>query len=355
MAAARQRKNAPPWREGGAGVIFAALTFVAYMVGAGRAFGFDAAVTMDRFVRHEPWVAFDRQVVANNHPLFSFVESLTFDVFGGGEVAMRVLPCLFAAVAVGVLVWQLAMRLGMWPAVVGGLVVAANPVMVPFFRDVRGYSLATLAVVMMGVAVAENRPSMFAAAVFVGVGTHAVTVAPALLFVAWLWRSGRMGREQRVPLLVALVGDLLIYAWMADEIESAPMQLRFWFWLLPVIAVGAALLVDRVRWSGAVLAVALLVGAVPMVGSWADDENGNRELARLARNGDCLPPWWPNDAVAVYLPDAPRQFDCDQVVLLYPHRWPVEEQAMLGRWPEVCAGTPDGQVRAARCQAAQAP
>jgi hypothetical protein len=129
------------------GFLAGAATFALYMIGAGRPYGFDAAVTMDRFVRHSPWTAFDRQLVYNNHPLFSFVESLVYDV-NSGEVAMRVLPCLFAAIAAGLMAWR-ASRWGIAAAVVAAAVYAFNPVTEPLFRDVRGYSLASLAVVVM--------------------------------------------------------------------------------------------------------------------------------------------------------------------------------------------------------------
>lgn len=321
------------------------VTFAAYMIGAGRPYGFDAAVTMDRFVRHSPFTAFDRQLVVNNHPLFSFAESLVFDV-AQGEVTMRVLPCLFAALAVGVLVWRVARAWGPVPGVVAGLVLATNPLVVPLFRDVRGYSLATLGIVVAGVAAVDRRPTLFALAAFVGVGTHVWAAAAILALVVWLAVVGELDQRWRVRLLLAAVGVLAVYGWMLDETTASnPVYLRFGYWLIPGLAVAAGWLARQPRLVPVAL-VALVVTVTPQVGSWTRAENGNRDLAEHARGDECLPPLWPNDAVAVYLPTAPRAFTCDRAVIFYPHRLTDAEAAAVSRWPQVCARTSDGQIRA---------
>lgn len=192
----------------------AVATFGAYMIGAGRAFGYDSAVTMHNFVDGPPSWALTRQIVWNNHPLFSLIESLIADVAGTGEVVMRVAPVGFTAAAVGVLVWRLGQRWGVVSGLCAGLVVACHPMLVPLARDVRGYSLATLAIVLMGVAVLDRpRPWLFAVAAAAGVGAHMYAVIPAVALVAWLAAGGMLRDPRwRTALIAGGIGGLLLQA-----------------------------------------------------------------------------------------------------------------------------------------------
>lgn len=193
----------------------AVATFGGYMVGSGRAFGYDAAVTMANFVEGPPSWALTRQIVYNNHPLFSLVEGGVADVVGTSEVSMRVLPALCAAISVGLLVWRLGARWGWLPGLSAGAVLAVHPILVPLARDPRGYSLAVLAIVVMGIAAFDvDRPGFFAVAGVIGVGTQLYVLIVVAAVGVWLFADGNLVRRWRLALLVAGVGGLSVYLGM---------------------------------------------------------------------------------------------------------------------------------------------
>jgi uncharacterized membrane protein len=141
--------------------VVGALAFVAYLPGLGRSLDFDSAETVGRFVRPgPPWSVFGEQAVFNNHPMFSFLEQLVRVVTGRSDAAaMRVLPILCGALAVGVLTWFVAHRHGLVAGVAAGAVLACNPTFVHLSRAVRGYSLLTLCAIVATIVVAEDRPA----------------------------------------------------------------------------------------------------------------------------------------------------------------------------------------------------
>ena len=142
------------------GFVLGAGTFVGYMIGANRAYSYDASVTMQNFVTGSLGDIFTRQAVYNNHPALSLIEHIVWVVTGSSdETTMRVAPALFAAVAVGLLSWRIGRRWGLAAGFAGGVILAAHPTLTDQ-RDVRGYSLAVMAIVVMGIAVLERpRPA----------------------------------------------------------------------------------------------------------------------------------------------------------------------------------------------------
>jgi len=142
-----------------AGLVVGTLAFVAYLPGLGRSLDFDSAQTVGQFVRPgPPWAVFGEQAVFNNHPMFSFLEQLIRVVTGRSDAAaMRVLPILCGAVAVGVLTWFVARRHGLAAGLAAGAVLACNPTFVHLSRAVRGYSLLTLCAIVATIVVAEDR------------------------------------------------------------------------------------------------------------------------------------------------------------------------------------------------------
>lgn len=247
------------------------------MVGAGRAFGYDASVTMDNFVTGSLSDVFTRQIVFNNHPLLSLAEHMVWKVTGStGEVTMRVAPALFAAAAVGVLTWRVARKWGSAAGVASGLVLAAHPTLTSQ-RDVRGYTLAVLAIVVMGVAVLDvHSPALFATGLAVGVGTHVYAVLAGLALVAVLLWFREFNRVWRLASAVGLLAGLSCYAAMLGQIGRSDQARLFrptfprdagWELLggnvVAVIALGALVafaLRQRPR------APALLVGATTTLG-----------------------------------------------------------------------------------------
>lgn len=331
----------------GAGAAVGAVTFAAYMVGSGRAYGYDAAVTVDQFVTRGWSTPFTEQTVYNNHPLFSLVEHAVYVVAGSSEPVLRAAPCLFAAMAVGLLVWYLGERWGLAAGVAAGVVLTANPMLVPLARDVRGYSLAVLALVVAGIALAEDRPNMFAVAAFVAVGTHLHAVVPVGLAVLWLIGSGRFSPRWRVPLYAAGLASVLVYVGMVDELgggQGFVWQTRFLFWAVPAVAVGVGWLVGRDgRWlvPVAVMAVALLV---PILPDWTADEIPNREVAAHVGDDVCGATGYA-ESVAFYV-DLTFDYSCAQAVLIHPEATDAPTLKAQETWPVVCWRTDLGELRA---------
>jgi hypothetical protein len=209
-----QPHASPDRRSAVLGSVFAAVCTAALLIGSGRRFGYDSAVTVHRFVDGDaPLLPLVEQHVYNNHPLFSVLESLVAALTGStGEVVMRVLPAAFLGAAAGLLVWRLGRRFGLLPGLAGGLVLVTSPLLLEVSREVRGYSLAVLAVVVMGIAVLEpgpRRPTLFGLALAVGVATHLYVVMPAVLAGYVLIREGRLTAPWRRWFLVgALIAVL---------------------------------------------------------------------------------------------------------------------------------------------------
>jgi MFS family permease len=118
------------------------------MAAAGRSYDYDSSETVGNFIATPSLLdPFRRQLGYNNHPLFSFLEHLVYSAGGRSETALRVLPCLFGAVAVGLLAGWLGRRWGLPAGLAAGLLLAAEPLFASESRSVRGYSLLTLCAV----------------------------------------------------------------------------------------------------------------------------------------------------------------------------------------------------------------
>lgn len=172
-----------------AGVAAAGAGLVTAIVLAGeisRGFDFDEATSILTIRRGSPVAPLTETTVFNNHRVFAVIQSVWWSIGGDGEARQRVLPILSGALAVAILVGWLARRLGPVPALAGGAVLMLNPMFVTESRDVRGYSLATLAVVVATVTLVEwvrredDAPGSASSwwlvahgtAIVVGMGTH---------------------------------------------------------------------------------------------------------------------------------------------------------------------------------------
>lgn len=384
------------------------VTFAVYMIGSSRAFGYDAAVTMDVFVDGPPSWALTRQVVFNNHPLFSLVESLVADVAGTSETTMRVAPVLFAALAVGLLAWRVGVHWGTEAGVTAGLVLASHPLLVPLARDARGYSLAVLCIVVMGVAVFDVRSLwLFAAAGAVGVGTHLYVGVPLAAMVAWMVAAGMFDRRWRLALMAALSVGLSVYIGLVDRMgrggrEFQPAFLRDAGWALIGSTVAAALAfvvllffaVRSVRWGRPLVAL-MVVGAggvlgpwilappdlydrfvywavpgVAVIAAWAVRVDRRLALVGLVAVASCAVPqvdgWarddFPNRELAARTPadacaaswtyeamrwyvELREGFDCPTVALLVPDRTEPQTSRAREEWPVVCWAIPLAEIR----------
>ena len=133
-----------------------AATAAAYLIGSGRVFGYDSAVTFANFIAtpslldafavstQQPTIPL-AQIAGNDHVLVSLVSHLVYSLTGTrSEAVYRLMPALAAGGAVGVTAKALADRFGLLAGACAGLYVATNPMFVENSRDLRGYSLAAL-------------------------------------------------------------------------------------------------------------------------------------------------------------------------------------------------------------------
>jgi hypothetical protein len=127
------------------GVASGLVVAAAYSIGSGRALDYDGSVTVGAFVRHGSLFGVFRTVYNfNNHPYFSFVEHVVWDLGGHSELWLRVAPIAFAATTVGILAAWVTSRLGRLAGLTAASVLACNPMFANLGRSVRGYSLMAL-------------------------------------------------------------------------------------------------------------------------------------------------------------------------------------------------------------------
>jgi len=178
------------------GLVVGLVVSGAYSIGAGRAYGLDASVTVHRFVATSSILdPFDRQVVYNNHVLFSFIDHLVYSLTASSqEYVLRAVPIAASGLAVGVLAAAVARRLGWIPALAAATFIASSPMLILTGREVRGYSLLMLASVLssvMFVALLRTKQSSqrrivvgYVLALALGIGTHIYGLAMVVLHAA---------------------------------------------------------------------------------------------------------------------------------------------------------------------------
>ena len=137
------------------GLALGAVTAAAYLIGSGRVFGYDSAVTFANFIATPSLIdAFAvhtqqstiplAQIAGNDHVLLSLLDHLIYSLTGSrSEVVYRVLPALAGGGTAGVGAWALAKRFGVLAGASAGLYIATVPMFIENSRDLRGYSLAT--------------------------------------------------------------------------------------------------------------------------------------------------------------------------------------------------------------------
>ena len=142
------------------GAIVGVATAAAYLIGSGRAFGYDAAVTFANFVATpsllDAFAVHSQQptiplfgIAGNDHVLVSFLSHLIYSTTGSRwEVLYRLIPALAAGGTVGVTTAVVVERFGLVAGVCGGVFIATNPLFVVNSRDLRGYSLGVLCAVL---------------------------------------------------------------------------------------------------------------------------------------------------------------------------------------------------------------
>src|ERR1700687_2088460 len=138
------------------GAALGVATTVAYLIGSGRSFGYDAAATfgnfvatpnlIDAFAVHSAMPSMPlKSIASNDHVFLSLISHVIYSLTGSrSEVVYRLAPALAAGGTVGVSAAVLARRFGLLAGACAGLFIATNPMFVENSRDLRGYSLAAL-------------------------------------------------------------------------------------------------------------------------------------------------------------------------------------------------------------------
>jgi 4-amino-4-deoxy-L-arabinose transferase-like glycosyltransferase len=315
-----------------------------------RAFAYDESVTVARFVHSgAPWRALGEQVVWNNHPMLSVVDSIVASGFGTGEVAMRVAPITAAFLAAVLLFDAVARRWGARAASVAMLVYATSPLTLVGSREARGYAFLTLGIVVAMRAAPALGRSRRATAVYIAAVAFATASQLLMIPIVWVISQAGRDRDDRHRRLVAgaigaLVGacayafiavamlknrppggyDVHFFGQLASKstggtllasvlfvagcvvglrrasidwsrvwrpvtwtlalvavmwISGSNPQLRFFGWVVPGIALVAAVAVARSKVATVLIGAALVISVVHQ---WPDldrDAFANREIA----------------------------------------------------------------------------
>lgn len=201
------------------GTVDALLAVPLYAIGWDRAFGYDASRTVGQFVTADSLSRVFRQDRFNNHPLFSFVEYVVHQLTGSAdERVLRLVPIACGALAVGTVAAVVASHFGPSAGHVAGSMLALNPLALQQFREVRGYSLLTLAAMVATLVLVNGLAggrfgaiARYVVAGAVAVGTHlfalgllavhAVVVLRQRHRPAWRWLAA-LGAVAAVGLVV---------------------------------------------------------------------------------------------------------------------------------------------------------
>jgi hypothetical protein len=201
-------------------------TFGLYLAASGRSYDFDSSETVGAFVATPSLLdPLRRQLGYNNHPLFSLLEHVVYTAGGTSETALRILPCLFGALAVGVLAGWLGRRWGVLAGLSAGALLAANPLFATEARSVRGYSLLTLCAIVSTLLLVRffERPSYwtqigYTVAVAAGVATHLYMVIVVLAQLAVIVVTRRLRLVW--PLAAGVVIGGCIYSGIAAKMVA---------------------------------------------------------------------------------------------------------------------------------------
>ncbi len=116
------------------------------------------------------------------------IQALAWRIGLVGETSQRLLPVMCGAAAVGLLTWWVGRRTDAFAGAFAGLALLANPIFVVEFRTLRGYALATLAVLVAAIATERSWRDhrtrwlvVASIAMVVAVTTHTYSALPIVL------------------------------------------------------------------------------------------------------------------------------------------------------------------------------
>ena len=278
------------------GLVCGVATLLLGLIRIGRAFGYDEGFTYYYFIRGgSVRRALTTQIVFNNHPMFSAIQAVAWRLGLVSEQAQRLGPALCGAIAVGLVAWFVARHVGAVAGVAAGVVLALNPIFLDQFRQLRGYALATAAVVAAGAALWRSWDDhrlrwliIQGALMVIAVTTHAYSALTLLMLAAASIALRRVRPAHFSTWLVAAVVAIGITFPLIDDIRANteargnryladfPLELarEFIGWSWPAVAVielavvtGIVTLSMRSKQHLMAVAVsgAILVGAVAIM------------------------------------------------------------------------------------------
>ncbi|MFN8052793.1 MAG: hypothetical protein U0Q22_15215 [Acidimicrobiales bacterium] len=204
-------------------------------LGLVRGFDLDSSITTSFFIATKSvGDAFTTGFVFNNHVFFSFLDHLVYSATGSqAPWLLRLLPLLFAGVAVGLVAAAIAARSGTVPAIAAAALIATNPTFANVSTQVRGYSLLTLCAVVCSLilmralrseTVSTRALVVYAVAGAVGIATHG--------YMVWI-----LGIHGLMALSNWRVAQRFITAWAGTLLGIAAY---IWIWRYLREAIGAS-------------------------------------------------------------------------------------------------------------------
>ena len=196
----------------GVGIVLGVATTAAYLIGAGRSFGYDAAATfasyvatpnmIDAFAVHSVLPSIPlKSIASNDHVFLSLISHVIYSLTGSrSEVVYRLVPAMAAGATVGVSTAALGKRFGLLAGLSAGLFIATNPIFVENSRDLRGYSLAAFLALVATLILIRNRDALspqgtglgrgawiaYALVLGLAIATHVFAIVVLLVHVVWI-------------------------------------------------------------------------------------------------------------------------------------------------------------------------
>lgn len=259
--------------------VLAVATVAVGLVKIGRSFNYDEAITYSSFINGGSLRrALTTQVVFNNHQMFSVTQTIAWRLGFVGETTQRLGPVLCGAVTVGMLTWATARRVGAIGGATAGTLLLLNPVYLTEFRTLRGYSLATMCVVLAALAARrswrDHRHRWLvaqSALMVVAVTTHAYSaLAVAVVAVVTVVLGHARLAHAATWAAAALTAFAIQFPLLDDAIEQSRARGNLFRSSFPLRA-GRLLLGQS--WWAVILTIAL-VG----IGTWAVARRSKRHL-----------------------------------------------------------------------------
>jgi hypothetical protein len=294
VAVLPRHRDAWSWALGG---LMTFATTVVYMIGSSRAISdVDSSVTVYAFVKTPSLLDPLHRTIkvtgmrVNNQPLFSLLEHAVWSLGFHTEAALRVVPIVFAALAVGLLVAECSRLFGLLSGACAGLVLAANPMFAFYAREMRGYSVMTFAAVAATILLARLLTSeqprrwqevAYVAALAAGIATHlwfvlvfvvhlAIVLARRQFSWRWIVRLG-LGGVIGSSVYALMIGDMLGKQQGATFHQNFPIKsarLLLGHQQLAIVIIGLAVIygfvlsIRRRDIVAAVATVAVIIGVV---------------------------------------------------------------------------------------------